>query len=310
MAGLWNLSQSQICDLNGKPYVGARAYFYQAGTTTPITVYNNYSLGSANALPNPLQADGFGRWPTVYLDEADGFYRVRVTTAQGVSVFDIDGIPIIGPTGGGGGGVTPVDPNAIYTTGDMMIRYGEGLRAGFVRANGRTIGSSTSGGSERANSDTQALFEQLWNADPTLAVLGGRGASSLFDWNANKQLTLPDARGRALAGMDTMGNVAAGILVPATTLGWKGGEQNHLMTVAEMPFHGHGVTDPGHFHAMGANVPILVGGSAVNLSGSTNSATLSNTQSAQTGIFIQGTGGGLSHNNVQPSIAMTIYIRL
>jgi hypothetical protein len=111
---------------------------------------------------------------------------------------------------GGGGGT--VDPTTILATGDMKLVYNTGVLTGFVRANGRTIGSATSGASERANADTSALFTFLWNADANLAVSGGRGASAAADYAANKTITLPDYRGRAVAGLDDMGNSAAGRL--------------------------------------------------------------------------------------------------
>lgn len=38
MAGFWNQSNTQIHDANGKPYIGARAYFYLGGTSTPIPI--------------------------------------------------------------------------------------------------------------------------------------------------------------------------------------------------------------------------------------------------------------------------------
>lgn len=69
--------------------------------------------------------------------------------------------------------------------------------AGWVRLNGGTIGSATSGASERANADTHDLFVLLWNEfDNTIcSVVGGRGTSAENDWVANKKLTLPDDRG-------------------------------------------------------------------------------------------------------------------
>ena len=105
-----------------------------------------------------------------------------------------------------------VDPTTIFGTGDIKANYGTGVIDGFVRANGRTIGSSTSGANERANSDTQALFTFLWNGDPNLVVSTGRGVSAAADWSANKTITLPDWRGRALVALDDMGNTAAGRL--------------------------------------------------------------------------------------------------
>ncbi|WP_267550461.1 hypothetical protein [Rhizobium rhizogenes] len=312
MAGFWNLSQSQLYDLNGKPMIGARAYFYKGGTSTPITTYKSYSLGTVNAQPNPVISDGFGRWPSVFMDEADDFYRVRITSSSGVVVFDVDGLPIIGPSaGGGGGGDTPVDPNAIMVTGDMMIRYGEGLRSGFVRANARTIGTAISGASERANADAQPLFEWLWNSDPSLVVVGGRGANSLADWNANKQMTLPDWRGRTLIGTDIMGNIAAGV-VPGAILGYATGEAAHTLTTAEMPNHAHSLSDPGHIHNLGNRIQgfQLASGNVGALALGGPDPSPLNTATSFTGITMGAVGGGAAHNNIQPSRALTIYIRL
>ncbi|MGY5779975.1 hypothetical protein [Rhizobium sp. LEGMi135b] len=201
--------------------------------------------------PNPVQTDGNGYFPPVFFDAADGFYRERLTSAQGVIIYDVDGLPIIGPsTGGGGGGDTPVDPSSGLITGDMIMGYGSGTRTGFVRANARTIGNAISGASECANSDAQALFSWLWNADPNLTVVGGRGANALADWNANKQMALPDRRGRALIGTDVTGNIAASV-IPGAGLGWAGGEAAHILSVGEMPSHAHGLSDPGQVHNWG-----------------------------------------------------------
>jgi hypothetical protein len=110
-------------------------------------------------------------------------------------------------------------------TGHMEMFYGTGILTGFVRCNGRTIGSAVSGATERSNADTSALFSYLWGADANLAVSGGRGASAAADFAANKTLTLPDCRGRTIAGLADMGNSAASWLTSTyfgatpTTLG-------------------------------------------------------------------------------------------
>ncbi|MNE64876.1 hypothetical protein D3C80_1603140 [compost metagenome] len=44
--------------------------------------------------------------------------------------------------------------------------------------------------------------------------------------------------------------------------------------------------------------------------GGANMGFVNKTNPATTGITMEATGGGLAHNNVQPSIATTIYIRL
>lgn len=95
----------------------------------------------------------------------------------------------------------------IMPTGISLPYFGSTAPAGWVLASGRTIGSAASGASERANADTQALFTLLWNsmADTEAPVSGGRGASAAADFAANKTITLPDARGRTLAGLENMG---------------------------------------------------------------------------------------------------------
>lgn len=314
MAGFWPKSNSQIHDLNGKPLIGARAFFYVGGTTTPLDVYGAYDLGDVNLLPSPVVTDGSGYFPSVFFDEADEFYRVRLTTASGVLIYDTDGIPIIGPSGGGGGGSgSPVDPNALIRTGDVYWRYGTGTRSGAVRLNGRSIGSATSGATERANSDVQALYEYLWDADTNLDVAGGRGGSASADWSANKPLTLPDMRGRAPIGLDTMGNIAAGIVSEATALGWTGGAKTHTLATSEIPAHKHDltVTDPGHTHTDDLNLGSGVG-SGLGIVGNNSNGNISIVNSATTGITVSmaNAGGGGAHNNMQPSMAGTWYMKI
>lgn len=311
MSGYWPQSFSTVQDRNGLPLVGAKAFFYAGGTTTPITVYQDYGLTVPH--PNPITTDGYGRFPSVFLDEEDGFYRVRATTAGGVILYDSDQIPIIGPNpGGGGGGDAPVDPNSVMKTGDIKARYGAGFLAGFVRLNGRSIGSATSGASERANSDCQALFEHLWNTDPNLEVGGGRGGNAAADWGANKPLSLPDFRGRAIVGLDDMGNIAADVLTGASGVGWKGGSQSVTLTQAQMPSHTHNATiaSAGR-HSHGVPRGTTGGGNGAQ-NGPPSGGTLPTTEAGDHthGATISATGGGQSHPNVQPSLAITVYIRL
>ncbi len=199
-------------DVNGGVYAGAKAYFFEADTLAPIVVYADYGLGTAH--PNPVAANSSGIFPPVFFDETDGFYRQRVTTSGGVIIpgTDVGTLPIIGPSVGGGGSEVPVDPNSLFATGMVTWIDQIGTKAGWVRDNGRTLGAATSGASERANSDTEALFLFLYgNFSNTICpVSGGRGASAAADWAANKTITLPNKRGFVLGGLEDMGNTASG----------------------------------------------------------------------------------------------------
>lgn len=92
--------------------------------------------------------------------------------------------------------------------------------------NARTIGSSTSGATERANADCQNLFLELWNDYPDVKcpVIGGRGVSAAADWTANKQITVPDMRGKGPFGLDGMGNTRANIIPDGNVQGGDTGD--------------------------------------------------------------------------------------
>jgi hypothetical protein len=234
MAGLYPLSRMQQFDGNGRPLSGARLFLFDGGTSTPRIGYRDSSLTSPH--PNPILADSAGRLPLVYLD--DGFYRHRLTTRSGTLVFDDDGLPVLSTTSGGSG--TSVDPDSVFKTRDIKIRFDDQPLAGYVRLNGRTIGSATSGATERANADTQSLYEELWPF-ANINVTGGKGASAAADFAANKPLVLPNAAGRGLFGMDNMGAGAQGVLTDAVLgsnpqlPGATGGAQTVSIAQANIP---------------------------------------------------------------------------
>lgn len=237
MAGSISLSLTQRYDKTShEPLDGGLLYFYAAGTTTPQSAYQDISL--TIPWPNPITLDSGGNVPQLFF--ADGYIKFRLTNSAGVVQIDGDYTLVMGPTAGAGAAPS-VDATTILQTGDLKARYGTGTHSGWVRANGRTIGSASSSASERANSDCQDLFEYLWGADSNLSVSTGRGASANADWVANKNIALPDWRGRALAALDDMGNSAAGRLTAtyfgtaATVLGAAGGAQSKVLVTANLP---------------------------------------------------------------------------
>lgn len=316
-----SLSLSTQFDKNGELLRSGKIYWYQANTLTPQLAYADSGL--TVALPNPYTLDGSARVPEFYC--ADGSIRVRVVDKNGLVQIDAKSVLVIGPSSGGGGGGS-VDATAILQTGDVLWLDQSGARAGFVRDNGRTIGSVTSGASERANADCQPLFLFGWalgNARGWLAgdwqVSGGFGANAAADWAADKQLILPDKRGFVSGGLDDMGNAAAGrfasvpvIAGAVTTPGSRLGEAVNTLDITKIPSHGHGVTDNGHTHGergdggggIGNRIVLGLG------DGSNSPASVLTTSSSTTGITINNAGGGGSHNNTPLTVLGTFYRKL
>jgi microcystin-dependent protein len=328
-AGTIGYSLSQQLDTTGKPLNGCLLYTIQAGTTsTPQNSYKDTALTLPQ--PNPMVCDAAGRLPQFFL--ADGQIKVRLTDRLGVVQVVADNILVIGPSSGGGGGGT-VDPTTISATGDVKVAYGTQVITGWVRVNGRTIGSATSGATERANADTQALFQYLWTADANLAVSGGRGVSSIADWTANKAITLPDGRGRVMAGLDDMGNSAAGRLTAAyfgatggcsgalgTTLGAACGQQSHTLTAAQIPTlsgttNGANTTTSFSYPGTagtngGGTVFSYIAQGAIQANRSNTFIVDVTTPIPSLTANINTAGSGNAHPTIMPTMLITTYIKL
>lgn len=181
--------------------------------------------------------------------------------------------------------------------------WGTALPAGYVWANGNTLGNASSNGTNRANADTQALFNIFWeNSTLQLFTSAGstiaRGASAAADFAANRAIAAIDKRERASIGVGTMGGTSTPGRVTsastgggnATTLGGTGGAETHSLTAGENGAHTHNITT----HSAGGTVSQLVGGG-----GGSSSSQVSDSA-----------GAGSAHNNMQPSIACNYIIKL
>lgn len=81
---------------------------------------------------------------------------------------------------------------------------------GWIKANGATIGSASSGATGLAAAGAYALFVMLWNqfGQGVLAIQNSAGAASTrgvnaeTDWAANKRLPVFDLRGEFVRGVD------------------------------------------------------------------------------------------------------------
>ncbi len=146
---------------------------------------------------------------------------------------------------------------------------------GWLKCNGQSI-SKTS-------------YPALW--DVIGYAFGGSGDN----------FNLPDFRGRV------PGAIGSGTGLTERLLGQARGTETHTLTVDEMPIHNHGVTDNGHTHNVSNTVNFTgdgTPGSIDNSGGEIDTNTTFNTTSSSstTGISIQNAGGGLAHNNMQPTL--------
>jgi microcystin-dependent protein len=326
---------------NGRIVSGAKAYFYDAGTTTPRVTFQ--SAGGA-LHTQPVTVTGSGNFPAIHVS-GSAAYKIRITDSSDVLLEEFDQLAGDAGAGGGGGGGGTTIP-----TGFVSAFYGTGVVSDWVRANGRTIGSSLSAGTERANDDTEDLFTHLWNSDANLSVSGGRGASAAADWAANKTIALPDMRFRSMVGMDDMGSTAAGRTTGGlfasgngTTLGSAGGEAAHELTTAELAAHSHantattnstgshshsGTTGGGGSHShdyidrsetAGSGAPPGSGVGFTNVTRTTDSvgshthAYVTSTEGAHSHTVTMTnatTGSGTAHNNMPPFILVSFYLKL
>lgn len=338
MAILWTGSLVPWIDPSGDPYAGALAYFFDSGTTTPKVTYTDSALSIPH--DHPVEADSAGMFPAIFLVEQTT-YRVRITDADGATLHDVNGISV--PT------TVPPDPPSgstdaefLYQTGDIKMAWRSAAPTGYVRCNGRTIGSASSGATERANADTSALFQFLWTQDANLTVSGGRGGSAASDFAANKTIALPDFRGRVPAGLDSMGNSASNRITDAQlgsdsdTLGSAGGASTVTLATGDLPSHSHnagtlavavptkaprdGWTTTGGSPSPGGGITsgrVVVGSGAAESSETLESlraagadVTLTTPSDVTASGATATAGSGTAHANLQPTVMVPFFIKL
>jgi len=334
-AGTTPLALVQQFDSTGQPLAGCLLYFYQAGTVATLQqIYQDFGL--TIPAPNPLQCDQAARVPQHWL--ADGLIHVRLTSAAGVVQVDST-LQTLGPSSGPGPGGPTVDTTGIAATGDVKFRMtNENLLPYWIVLNGTTIGSPNSGASQccgvSAPVSAQNLFTYLWAncPDAHCPVSGGR-TTAAADYAADKRITVPDLRGRALVGLDCMQSTCAGRLVATNvtsgggdtvnTPGASGGQSRQKastqLTQGNLPdltfgVDGISLNDPGHAHTGGVTSTGFFGSPG----GNTNLVFWStvNTGGNQTGISINATntatnnaGGyqGLAHSGGGGSAANSAF---
>lgn len=303
---------------------------FSSGTTISSSAMNSNFSDVASEITNSLPRDGQASMTAQFKAAAGTVATPGISFGSDTNtgLYSKSG-DVMGVVAGGtevatisSSGIT--DANSLLLVGiptGVMMMYGATTApTGWVRCNARTIGDASSAATERANADTSSLFTFLWTnySDTVCPVSSGRGASAAADYAAHKTISLPDMRGRAVAGLDDMGSTAAGrlgtILTSSTTNGATGGTETHTLTQAQLPSYNLTVTDPNHVH--GKEIPSNKTTYNINGLGGTpvtnvwNGVSVDNTSSAPTGITVASGGSGSAHSNLQPTFLTTFIIKL
>lgn len=184
--------------------------------------------------------------------------------------------------------------NRRWQTGDLKQTLRNTADAGWVLAYGQTV-----------NANAGQVYNDLWvyaNAN------GLVGAGKPFNGTIGS-MVLPDMRGMALVGLDTMGGSARNLIAALNALGATTGEAAHVLTTAEMAQHNHPISESAHAHqtdqATGGT------GSYGQFFGNNNAGHGYGTlDSRTTGLTTLNAGSNTAHNTVQPSYGVNTQIKL
>lgn len=270
MANLWPPSLMRATDDNGNPSPGAKMEFFATGTTTHATFYLDAAEATAGA--NPLEADGAGMFPPVFLHTGT-IYRIKQTNAAGSETFfDVDPVD-----GSSGGNVMSIGTLAQAAT--MTIPVGTDLVqvSGFASANDDGAGmtlvhdGTVDAAYVAAHPDTSFIdlagrgFRRVREGVRVAGDLGEMQAINAVDgvaliddelWLFEEGNFADYADGRTIASVDTT-MIAAGarVRIPlmSRNLSPSRARQMLMTSMAKMNDHGGGLINVGDSISHGAH---------------------------------------------------------
>jgi len=271
-------------------------------TNTGVLSVNSVQAGSiTNAGINATAAIAFSKLISTtayfwYVANGAGVLTPIGVTANRAVATDSNGLPVASATTATELGYVSGVTSAIQTQLNAIpVNTPSGIMVDFAGTAAPT-GWLLCDGSSYSTGTYPALFAAIGYA------WGGSGAN----------FNVPNMSRRVSVGS---GGSATGTL--GNTVGSIGGEETHTLTTPEIPAHNHPassvVTDPGHLHGITEGDNSNVNNENFTTKTATNSPYSQNTLTAVTGITvattISNTGGGGSHNNMQPSAVVTKIIK-
>lgn len=200
----------RVTDANGVAVSGAKALFYQTGTTTPVTVYSDEALSVAHA--SPLVADSGGHFAQVFYGGATAVKAV-VKDASDVTLYTLDPAPMIIGASSAAENISfsPITGNAATEVQTAIANNTTALTAKVATSRTLTAGTGLTGGGDLSANRTFAIDE----GDAAALTAGTDGkfpdcATIRADIDA-KDTAWFTSSGNALSAGGTTGNLAHGL---------------------------------------------------------------------------------------------------
>lgn len=202
-----------------------------------------------------------------------------------------------------------------FTTGDVKITLKTAADSGWLMMDDGTFGSASSGASNRANADTQALFTLLYGfADADCPLLTSTGSAttraaqgpSTTAFSTGCRMTLPRTLGRALVG------AGAGSGLTSRAVGSSFGAESITLVRSDLPNQSItvSISDPGHSHSVGLAQNQSLSGFGIACASSGSSTTSSSFTGISASFNMNGNVTQTHPSTAQPSTALNIMVKL
>lgn len=243
MAVLTPAPKMQFFDINGEPLVGGKVYTYQAGTTTPLVTYTDYTGASAN--PNPVILNARGEAP-IWL--GSGIYKFKLTDANDVEIWTVDyiGAPLSSVSPALTGNVTIDADSSSPALKITQTGFGLALRVQdaadpdatpfAVDANGN-VGIGTASPSSALEIAAPGVFTGAWAYLPAGTAMVFAQTAAPTGWT--KSTTHNNKALRVVSGAAGSGGSVAFTTAFSATRVLSGSTDGHALTIAEIPAHTH-----------------------------------------------------------------------
>lgn len=187
---------------------------------------------------------------------------------------------------------TPIAPTATVGTNTTQIATTAFVQTGLGTVNSVIAGTIQMWPTVSAPSG-YLLCDGTAVSRTTYATLFGVVGTTFGTGDGSTTFNLPNYQDRMPIGKGTI----------ATAVGITGGSTDAIVVS-----HTHSITDPGHLHSLGYNVPVLSGGAGWGNTGG-GSTVITQTQTATTGISINTAGVSGTNANLPPYLGINFIIK-